>query len=57
MVLKPFHVEDPQIDTYQPADPLLKRNARDPRVKEDCFTVLAVIFNDVDFKDPQFDMH
>ena len=28
VVLKPFHVRDPQIDTYQPTDPHLERHAR-----------------------------
>ena len=35
VVLKLFHVEDPQIDTFQSADPQLKRYARDPHIRED----------------------
>ena len=38
VVLKLFHVKDPQIDTYQPADPHLKRYARDPHIKEDFYS-------------------
>ena len=44
VVLKLFHVGDPQIDTFQSADPQLKRYARDTHIKED-FTALAVILN------------
>ena len=57
VVLKLFHVEDPQIDTYKPADPRLKRYARDPHIKEDVYS------SGSDFKPfsiqgpPQFDMH
>ena len=32
VVLKLFHVEDPQIDTYQPADPQLKRYDGDAHI-------------------------
>ena len=37
VVLKLFHVEDPQIDTYQPTDPQLKRYARDPHIRDDFY--------------------
>ena len=48
VVLKLFHVKDPQIDPYKPADPHLKRYAK-------MFTALAVILNHFHFMDPQFD--
>ena len=38
VVLKLFHVEDPQMDTYQPADPQLKRYARNPHITEDFYS-------------------
>ena len=37
VVLKLCHVEEPQIDTYQPTDPHLKRHARGPHIKEDLY--------------------
>ena len=57
VVLKLVNAKDPQIDTYQPADPHLKRYARDPHKRRFFFTALAVILNHFNFKDPQFDMH
>ena len=42
MVLKLFHVEDPQIDTYQPTDPQLKRYARDPHIRGDFYSCVCV---------------
>ena len=47
-VLKLFHVKDPQIDTYQPADPHLKRYATGTPIRED-FSALAVILNHFNF--------
>ena len=55
LVLKRFLAKDPQIDTYQPVDPLLKRYARDPHNKM-IVIVLTVILNHFSFKDPQFDI-
>ena len=37
VVLKLFHVKDPQIDPNQLADPHLKRDAWDPHIKEDFY--------------------
>ena len=44
------------LDCPQPADPRLKRYDGDPHTREDSFTALAVIFNQFNFRDPQFDM-
>ena len=38
VVLKLFHVEDPQIDTYQPADPQLKSYDGDAHKREDYYS-------------------
>ena len=35
VVLKLYHVKDPQIDNYHPTDPHLKTYARDPHIRED----------------------
>ena len=37
VLLKLFHVKDPQIDTYQPADPHLKRYASGTPIREDFY--------------------
>ena len=52
LILKRFHAKDPQIDTYQPVDLLLKRYARVPHNKEMVVMALAVILNHFSFKDP-----
>ena len=56
MVLKLFHVEDPQIDTYELTDPHLKGYARQSHIRE-IFTALAEIFNHFHVGDTQFDMY
>ena len=38
VVLKLFHVEDPQIDTYQPVDPQLERYDGDAHIREDYYS-------------------
>ena len=58
VVLKLFHLEDPQIDTHQPTDPQLKKYARDPHIREAFYcSNCSVIFKHFHFRDPQFDMH
>ena len=56
VVLNLFLVMDPQIGSYQPADPHLKKYARDPHYERRFLTALAVIFNHFHFRDPWFDM-
>ena len=56
VVLKLFHVEDPQIDTNtRPRTPIWK-HVRYPNKRGDFYSS-AVIFNHFNFRDPQFDMH
>ena len=55
VVHKVFHVEDPQMNTYQPADPQLKRYVSDAHVREDFYSSKSD-FQHFHFRDPPFDM-
>ena len=55
VVLKLYHVKNPQINTYQPVDPIWRDTPGTP-IREDVNSI-AMIANYFNLKDPECDMH